>query len=155
VVSGTAAIATGVAGGVAKSAMRSRAVAADPSAYLLERLFRTEHANAAGGESDAEAQTGQIILNGLAAGDVPAPDKAYLAQLASTHTGAALEEAAKRVDQIVADARSAEVKAHQAADAARKAGATLAIFTGLAMLIRAFIACTAVALCAQRRDVHG
>jgi len=154
VVSGTAAVATGVAGGVAKSAMQSGALTAGPSAYLLDRLFRTDRLNAVGAESDAKAQTGQIILNGLAAGDVAAPDKAYLAQLVSAHTGVAPEEAAKRVDQVIADAKSAEVKVQQGADTARKAGATLAIFTGLAMLIGAFIACAAAALGGQQRDVH-
>ena len=154
VVSGTAAVATGVAGGAAKGAMQSGASTAGPSVYLLDRLFRTDRPNAAGAEADAKAQTGQIILNGLAAGDVPAPDKAYLAQLVSAQTGVPPEEAAKRVDQIIADAKSAEVKAQQGADAARKAGATLTIFTGLAMLIGAFIACAAAALGGQRRDVH-
>lgn len=155
VVSGTAAIATGVASGAAKGAIQSGALAASPSAYLLDRLFRTDRPNAAGAEADAKAQTGQIILNGLATGDVPAPDKAYLAQLVSSHTGVAPEEAAKRVDQVIADAKTAEVKLRQGADAARKAGATLAIFTGLAMLIGAFIACVAAALGGQQRDVHG
>ncbi len=155
VVSGTAAIATGVAGDAAKGAMQSGAATSGPSAYLLDRMFRTDRPNAAVAEADAKAQTGQIILNGLAAGDVPAPDKAYLAQLVSANTGVAPEEAAKRVDQIIVDAKMAEVKAQQGADAARKAGAKLTIFTGLAMLIGAFIACAAAALGGQQRDVHG
>ena len=99
--------------------------------------------------------SGRIILNGLAAGDVAAPDKAYLAQLVSAHTGVAPEEAARRVDQVIADAKTAEVKVQQGVDAARKAGATLTIFTALAMLIGAFIACAAAALGGQERDVHG
>jgi hypothetical protein len=155
VVSGTAAIATGVAGGAAKVAIQSASAATGPSAYLLDRLFRTDRPNAAGVEADAKAQTGQIILNGLTTGDVPAPDKAYLAQLVSAHTGVAPEEAAKRVDQVIADAKTAEVKVQQGVDAARKAGTALTIFTGLAMLIGAFIACAAAALGGQQRDVHG
>lgn len=155
VVSGTAAIATGVAGGAANGAMQSAALPTVPSAYLLDRLFRTDRPAAAGADADAKAQTGQIILNGLATGDVPAPDKAYLVQIVSAHTGAAPDESAKRVDQAIADASMAKAKLRQAADAARKAGATLTIFTGLAMLIGAFIACAAAALGGQRRDVHG
>jgi hypothetical protein len=155
VVSGTAAIATGVAGGAAKGAIQSATVATGPSAYLLDRLFRTDRPNAAGAEGDAKAQTGQIILNALATGDVSAPDKAYLAQLVSAYTGVAPEEAAKRVDQVIADAKTAEVKVQQGVDAARKAGATLTIFTALAMLIGAFIACAAAALGGEQRDVHG
>jgi hypothetical protein len=79
---------------------------------------------------------------------------AYLPQLVSTQTGVVPEKAAKCVDQMVADAKTADVRAKQAADAARKAGATLPIFTGLAMLIGAFIACVAAALGGQRRDAH-
>ncbi|ERR1017187_2892190 len=154
VVSGTAAIATGVAGGTAKGVIQSASPATGPSAYLLDRLFRADRPNAAGADADAKAQAGQIILNGLATGDVPAPDKAYLAQLVSAHTGVAPDEAAKRVDQVIADAKTAEVKVQQGADAARKAGATLTIFTGLAMLIGAFIACAAAALGGQQRDVY-
>jgi len=154
VVSGTAAIATGVAGGAAKGAIQSASAATAPNAYLLDRLFRTDRPNAAGAEADAKAQTGLIILNGLATGDVPTPDRAYLAQLVSARTGVAPEEAATRVNQIIADAKTAEVRVQQAADAARKAGATLTIFTGLAMLIGAFIACAAAALGGQQRDVY-
>jgi hypothetical protein len=134
--------------------MQSAALAAGPSAYLLDRLFRTDRPNAADTAADAKAQTGQIILNGVKAGDVPAPDKAYLTQLVSTQTGVAPEEAAKRVDQVITDVKTAEVKARQVADATRKAGATLSIFTGLAMLIGAFVACVAAAMGGQRRDVH-
>lgn len=154
VVSGTAAVATGVAGGAAKGAMQSASTPPGPSAYLLDRLFRADHPSASDAGSDAKAQAGRIILNGLATGDVPAPDKAYLAQLVSARAGVAPEEAAKRVDQIIADAKVAEVKVQQGADAARKAGATLTIFTGLAMLIGAFIACAAAALGGQQRDEY-
>lgn len=154
VVSGTAVIATRVAGGAAQGAMGSGALALGPNTYLIDRLFRTDRPAAPGAEADAKAQTGRIILNGLAGGEIPAPDKAYLTQLVSAQTGVVPEEAAKRVDQIIADAKAAEVRTQQAADAARKAGATLSIFTGLAMLIGAFIACVAAALGGQRRDVH-
>jgi hypothetical protein len=41
-----------------------------------------------------------------------------------------------------------------AADAARKAAAALSIFTGLSMLVGAFIACIAAALGGQQRDEH-
>jgi hypothetical protein len=155
VVSGASAIATGVAGEAAKVTIQSTSAAAGPSAYLLDRLFRTDRPNATGVAADAKAQTGQIILNGLMTGDVPAPDKAYLAQLVSAHTGVAPEEAAKRVEQVIADAKTAYVKVQQGVDAARKAGTALTIFTGLAMLIGAFIACVAAALGGQQRDVHG
>jgi hypothetical protein len=150
-VSGTAAIATGVTGGAAKAAVQA---ATGPSAYLLDRLFRTDRPDPAGADAAAKAQTGEIILNGLASGTMPAPDKAYLAQMVAARTGIAPDEATKRIDQLMADAGAAKVKAQQAADAARKAGATLAIFTGLALLIGAFIASVAAALGGKERDLH-
>lgn len=154
IVTSTAAfIVSGVAGGAAKDSMQSSALAAGPTVYFLDRMFRADRPTAAGAVADAKAQTERIILNGLVVGDVPAPDKAYLAQLVSTHTGIGPEEAAKRVEQVIVDAKAAAVKAQQGADAARKAGATLTIFTGLAMLIGAFIACAAAALGGQQRDV--
>jgi hypothetical protein len=153
IVTSTAAfIVSGVAGGGAKDSMQSSALAAGPTAYFLDRMFRTDRSTAAGAVADAKAQTERIILNGLVVGDVPSPDKAHLAQLVSTHTGIAPEDAAKRVEQLIVDAKAAAVKAQQGADAARKAGATLAIFTGLAMLIGAFVACAAAALGGRQRD---
>ena len=154
VISGTAAIATGVAGNAAQGAMGSGALALGPNTYLIDRLFRTARPATPGAEAEAKAQTSRIILNGLAGGEIPTPDKVYLTQLVSAQTGVVPEEAAKRVDQMIADVKTAEVRTQQAADAARKAGATLSIFTGLAMLIGAFIACVAAALGGQRRDVH-
>lgn len=154
-VSGTAAIATGVAGSATRGISQSASPAVGPNIYLLDRLFRTDRPGAAGADADAKAQTGRILLNSLATDDVPAADKTYMAQLVSTRTGVTPDEAAKRVEQAIADVKMAEVKVKQAADAARKAGATLTIFTGLAMLIGAFIACAAAALGGQQRDVNG
>jgi len=154
VVSGTAAVATGVAGGAAKVAGQAASASMGPSTYMLDRLFRSDRPNAAGGAADAKAQSGQIIMNGLTTGTVPDADKAYLAQMVAAQTGVSPEDAGKRVDQAIADAKAAEVKAQQGVDAARKAGATMSIFTGLAMLIGAFIACVAAALGGQQRDEH-
>jgi len=121
---------------------------------LVDRLFRTHKPGTPGLDTDTKAQTGQIIRNGLVTGDVPAADKIYLAQLVSAHTGVSPEEAGTRVDQLIADAKTAESKALQTIDAARKAGATLSIFTALAMLIGAFVACAAAALGGQQRDEY-
>ncbi len=53
---------------------------------------------------------------------------------------------------MIARAKTAEMAVRKAADSARKAGAYLSIFTGLSMLIGAFIACAAAALGGQHRD---
>ena len=157
VASGTSAVATGASSGVAAGATqtaRPGALEAGPSAYLLDRLFRTDRPGAAGSDADAKAQTAIIIANGVAVGDVSAPDKTYVAQLVSARTGLTPEDATRRVDTAIDQAKAAEFKARQVADAARRAAATLSIFTALALLIGAFIACSAAALGGQQRDQH-
>jgi hypothetical protein len=85
-------------------------------------------------------------------GDVPPGDKTYLAQLVSARTGLSQADAEKRVNDVIAKAKAAEMKARQIADAARKAGAYLSIFTAVSMLIGAFIAAAATALGGRHRD---
>jgi hypothetical protein len=65
-----------------------------------------------------------------------------------------MEDAQKRVDTAIAQAKAAEAKARQAADTARKAASEASIYTALSMLVGAFIACIAAALGGQRRDLH-
>jgi hypothetical protein len=103
---------------------------------------------------DVRARSSRILLNGLRNGGVPAPDKTYLVLLVADRTGLSQAKAAKRVDEVIAQAKAVEVKTRQAADAARKAGAYLSIFTGLSMLVGAFIACVAAALGGQQRDEY-
>ena len=59
--------------------------------------------------------------------------------------GPSQADAQKRVDEVIA-------KAKADADAARKAGAYLSIFTAVSMLIGAFIAAAAAALGGRHRD---
>ena len=91
---------------------------------------------------------------GVRNGDVSPPDKAYLASLVAARTGLSQADAAKRVDDVIAQAKAAELKAREAADAARKAGSYLSIFIGLSMLIGAFIASAAGALGGRQRDEY-
>jgi hypothetical protein len=152
IASGTAAVATDVVSGVARGAAKMASNSAGPSAYLLDRMFRTDHPAPAGGDADTKAQAGEIITTSLAAGKISAPDMTYLSQLIAARTGISPEDAGKRVDAAVADAKAAAFKAQQAADAARKAGEKLSLLTALAMLIGAFIASAAAALGGQQRD---
>jgi hypothetical protein len=69
-------------------------------------------------------------------------------------TGISQADAEKRVDEVIAREKAAEVKVKQAADAARKATAEFAIFTALSMLIGAFIASAAAAYGGSVRDEY-
>jgi hypothetical protein len=117
-------------------------------------LFRSPRADSSAATSDARAEAARILANGVVSGDVPSADRTYLAELVAARTGISMEDARKRVDTAVAQAKAAEAKARQAADTARKAASEASIYTALSMLVGAFIACIAAALGGQRRDLH-
>ena len=72
----------------------------------------------------------------------------------SARAGISQDDAEKRVDNVIDQVKAADVKAREAADAARKAAALAATLTALSMLIGAFIACAAAALGGHERDLH-
>jgi hypothetical protein len=135
-----------VAGGAAQAATSA------VSGYSVDSLFRADRIDASASNQDVAAQATRILANGLRNGDVPPADRAYLAQLVAAKTGISQAEAQKRVDDTIAGAKDAEAKARQAADAARKATATFAIFTALSLMIGAFIASVAAAYGGSLRD---
>jgi hypothetical protein len=142
-----ATIASGAAAGTSQGAVQ-----ANPSAYLVDSLFRSDHPNANTGDQEVRAETGRIIATGIKNGDMPASDRTYLAQIVAARTGLSQADAEKRVDEVIAKAKAAENKARQVADEARKAGTYLSIFTAVSMLIGAFIAAAAAALGGRHRD---
>jgi hypothetical protein len=144
-----------VAGSAAQGAASSASAAGTSvGAYDVDTLFRSDRPDANTSPADARAESTRILANGLAAGDVPAADRAYLAQLVATRTGLSPDDARKRVDDVIARVKAAEAKALQAADTARKATSAFSIFMALSMVIGAFIACAAAALGGQERDLH-
>jgi hypothetical protein len=90
----------------------------------------------------------------VASGDISAEDRAYLATLVASRTGASTDEAQKRVDAFVAQVKDTEARAKAAADAARKAAAQTAIYIALAMILGAFIASVSAAIGGRLRDEH-
>lgn len=127
--------------------------------YDLDMLFRSPRPDSSAGAADARAadartEAARILANGIASGEVPIADRTYLAELVAARTGISQENAQKRVDTVIAQSKLADVKARQAADAARKSASEASIFTALSMLVGAFIACIAAALGGQRRDLH-
>ena len=149
--SGSTHVAATIASGAAEGANQG-AVQANPSAYYVDSLFRSDHPNANASDQDVRAETTRILATGMTNGDVPAGDKTYLAQLVAARTGLSQADAEKRVNEVVAKAKAAETKAREIADEARKAGAYLSIFTAISMLIGAFIAAAAAALGGHHRD---
>ena len=149
--------ATRIVAGAAQGASQGAAATGvgsvtDPSAYLVDSLFRSDAPSANATQQDVRDEAGRILARGLRNGDASATDKAYLARLVAARTSLSQADADKRVNDVIAQAKEAEAKALQAADAARRAGAHLAFFTAFAMLIGAFIAATAGALGGHHRD---
>lgn len=143
-----------VASGAAQGATTSQP-ASSLATYDMDLLFRSPQSGPnTVSTADTRAEAARILANGIASGDVPTTDRAYLAELVAARTGISQEDAQKRVDTAIAQAKAADVKARQAADAARKATSAASIFTALSMLVGAFIACIAAALGGQRRDLH-
>jgi hypothetical protein len=125
------------------------------NAYGVDKLFRSAGAAAGGQNSnDPRMEASHIVANAWSTGSVPDADRSYLAELVATRTGLSPADAQKRVDDFVAGALDAQMKAKADADAARKAAAQAAIYTALSMLVGAFIACVSAALGGRLRDEH-
>jgi hypothetical protein len=131
-----------------------------PLTYGIDKLFRpsassaTDTTASAENSSEARIETLYIAYNAIARGSVPDADRTYLADLVAAQAGIPSPEAQRRVDDFIAATMDAETKAKAAADAARKAAAETSIYTALAMLIGAFIACVSAALGGRLRDEH-
>lgn len=147
-------VAAGAAQGASQAAIQSPGGMANASGYWVDSLYRSDRPSSPTTNQDSSAEAGRILMMGMRNGDVPAADKTHLAQLVSARTGLSQADAAKRVDDVIAQEKAAEAKARAAVDSARKTAASLSIYTGLAMLIGAFIACAAAALGGEQRDRH-
>jgi hypothetical protein len=122
--------------------------------YDVDTLFRSAQPASNSSPTDGRAEATRILVKGLSAGDVPAADRSYLANLVAARTGMSQDDAQKRVDEVIARVKEADVKMRQAADGARKAAAAVSLVIALAMLIGAFIACAAAALGGHERNLH-
>ncbi|HEX3860654.1 MAG TPA: hypothetical protein VHY35_03080 [Stellaceae bacterium] len=142
-----------VQGGAQGATQNGIAALADPNAYLVDTLYRTDKPGTDANGQQVRAETTRILLSGLRSGGVPDADKTYLAQLVSARTGISQDEAKKRVDDVIAKAKDAETKARQAADEARKAAVHLSLFIAFSMLVGAFISGVAAKIGGHRRDL--
>jgi hypothetical protein len=104
--------------------------------------------------NDPRIEAVYIAFHAVAYQNVSDDDRAYLAQMVQAQTGISAVDAQKRVDDFITATLDAENKARAAADAARKGAAEASIYTGLAMLIGAFIASVSAALGGRLRDEH-
>jgi hypothetical protein len=106
-----------------------------PVDYYADALLRP-NAAASPNTSDSEAirrEIARILTTGLRNGDVPAPDRTYVAQVVSTRTGLSQADADKRVSDVMNQAKTD-------LDNARRAAVKLSLWLTASLLIGAFSA---------------
>lgn len=143
-------VVTGAAAALAVGHAATGAAHADapgPYAYDVDQLFRATRPDDSASAAAAHAEAARILAAEATGGAVNVEDRLYLAEMVANRTGLAMSDAQKRVDTVI------DLVRHDAKQAARAASAS-AIFTALAMLIGALIACVAAALGGQQRDEH-
>ena len=118
-----------------------------PVDYYVDALLRS-NSTASPNRTDLEAthrEISQILTTGLRGGEVPAPDRTYLAQIVVAWTGLSQEDAGKRVTDVINQAKIA-------LDNARKAAAKLSLWLTASLLIGAFAASLAATEGGYLRD---
>ena len=146
---------------VAGGAVRAAGDAAGPAmqaamgqTYTIDRLLRTDRTEAGQPAADPRAEVARILATGMRDGGIAGEDRDYLVRMIAARTGLSQDEARKRVDGFIEQAKAEAEKVKQTADTARKAAARISLLTALSMLIGAFIASTAAAYGGQLRDEY-
>jgi hypothetical protein len=149
---GAASVATTQAGPAAVAAVGA---ISPHTAYDIDRALRpADPAATAAPTTDPRPEVGRLLGNMISSGSIADTDRAYLVQLVAARTGVAQDEATRRVDELVSAVNDGEAKVKAAADKARKAAAQASIYTALALLIGAFIACVTAVAGGRLRDEH-
>jgi hypothetical protein len=94
----------------------------------------------------------RLFTASLKNGSLPAPDRTYMAQVVSQQTGLPQAEAEKRVDAAYAQAKDAEQKARDLANAARKKTALAGFLTAATLALACAAACVAAGMGGKDRD---
>lgn len=137
-----AAATAGAAGGAAAAGMSS-----DRVTGYIDNMLRTapRPADAQGRGEDPRAEIGRILSASASRGSVTTEDRTYIAQLVAARTGLSEEEARRRVDTAIEEAK-------KAADTARKMAAILAFLIGASSLFAAGAAYWGATAGGQHRD---
>jgi hypothetical protein len=159
VVQSTAAVAGGAAAGAASNPALGQ-ISMSPTDYAVDRILAPAPAAApAGGgvaaapgtapaaatapaaRADMNAPVTRIFAASLKSGQLQARDRATLVAIVQQQTGLPQAEAEKRVDEAYADLKTAEQKARDAAEAARKAALITAFGIAATLLLGCAAAC--------------
>jgi hypothetical protein len=128
------------------------AQALNPAQLYVDKLFRAAPAGTASGGDNAannpgpRAEVVRLWTADFATGaDLPAADRAYVAQIVAARSGLSQADAEKRVDQVVNEAK-------EDADRTRRGAAHLSFWLTAALLAGAFAASLAAAEGGALRD---
>jgi hypothetical protein len=103
--------------------------------YYVDALLRS-NPTASSNTTDlraTRAEIARLLTNGLRDGDVPVPDRTYMAQVVAARNGLSQADADKRVSDVINQAKTA-------LDNARKAAAKLSLWLTASLLTGAFAA---------------
>ncbi|WP_127145139.1 hypothetical protein [Pelagibacterium montanilacus] len=141
---------TGAAVGAASSQAADATADINPFDYTVDLLFRTEQPDIA--DEAARAEASRILVAGVTGDGVTDEDRAYLANVVATRTGLSPDEAAARVDQVVAEAQTVQADIAEAAEQARIIAILAAFLTGAALVVSAAGAYFAAGMGGDHRD---
>jgi hypothetical protein len=140
--------ATTLLSGAVRGASSNPALVPDTS-YYTDMLFRSDNANAPAAPQDAQRsneEAGRIVSRALtSSGGLSPADRTYVAQRVAARTGLPQDQAERRVDEVITQAKNA-------ADQARRAAAKFAFWVAGAMLAGALAAAFAAAEGGRERD---
>lgn len=151
---GAANVAGQAAGAVASAAGGAASTVADaldPSDLLIDRTLRGGPDAPAVTDND-RAQIGRILASAASGDALDATDRDYLISTIAARTGMSEEEAAQRVDQVVARAQEIEAQARATAERARRAALVAAFLTAASLLLGAAAAYWAATMGGNHRD---
>jgi hypothetical protein len=94
---------------------------------------------------DVREETSRILTHAMGHNGLSDADRSYLVAMVSTHADMSKDAAANRVDKTYGDMT-------QEMEGAKKAVGYVALFTGLSMLVGAFVAAAAAAFGGSQRD---
>lgn len=114
----------------------------------VDRLLRSNTPNQNASAADTRAELSRVLAPiGRRGGQISADDRAYAAQVVASRTGLSQDEAQKRVDQTIAQAKDA-------ADKARKAALAVALWSAAALLAGALGAALSAAEGGKMRNTR-
>jgi hypothetical protein len=129
----------GASAGSIPAAGAGPAQAATSGDVYVDRLLRSTNATLNASPADTRAELTRLMAPiARKGGQISQDDRVYAAQLVATRTGIPPQEAQKRVDQTIAQAKDA-------ADKARRAAMVLALWTAASLLAGALAAAVAAA----------